>query len=94
MEKLDEETYRRLRVVDLIHQRAQAHAVAQEHKLVLVLRALLSGPCKELDCIGPFLVGELRFARECVEVRDECGDQLECAGVFAKALVQLLDAAW
>ena len=79
-------------MVDLIHERAEAHTVAEEDKLVLVLRALLADAREELDRLGPFRVRELRLAREGVQMRDERSDQLESPGVFAEALVQLLYA--
>ena len=80
-------------MVNLIHKRAEAHAIAQEHKLVLVLRALLPGTREEFDRLRPLLVRELRLARERVQVRDEGRDELERARVLAQALVQLLHAA-
>ena len=80
-------------MVDLVHKGAEAHTVAEEDELVLVLRALLAHPREELDGGSPLRVRQLRLARERVQVRDEPGDELERAGVVAERLVKLLDAA-
>ena len=85
-------SYRRLRVIDLVDQSAEAHTVAQQDKLILVFSALLARTGQELDCLRPFGMRKLGFAREHMEVRNERSDQLEGARIFAEALVQFLDA--
>ena len=79
-------------MVDLVHERAEPQAVAQEYELVLVFGALLPDAREELDGLGPLLVRELRLARERVQAGYEGGNELQRAGVLAECLVQLLNA--
>ena len=79
-------------MIEFIDEGTEAHTVAEKNELVLPLRALLPGARQILDRGGPFVMRELRLAREGVQVRDEGGDELERARVFGEALVQLLDA--
>lgn len=86
-------THWRLRVVDLIHQGAEAQAVTEEDELILVLSALLADARQELDSRRPLGVRQLRFTRERVQVRDEGGDELERPRLLAEAFVEALYTA-
>ena len=79
-------------MVDLVDERAEAEAVAEEHELVLVLGARLARAREELHRARPLGVRQLRLARERVQVRDERRRELERARVPAQAPVQLLHA--
>lgn len=86
-------THWRLRVVDFVHQGAEAQAVTEEDELVLVLSALLANARQELDSRRPFGMRQLRFARERVQVRDQRGDELERPRLLAEAFVEALYTA-
>ena len=53
-------------MVELVDERAEAEAVAQEDELVLVLGAFLARAGQVLYCARPFAVCRPRLARESV----------------------------
>jgi hypothetical protein len=78
-------------VVKLVNERAHAEAVAEQDKLVLVIRALFARPRKVLDCLRPLRVRRSCLARERMYVVDERGEQLECPRIWAQLRMQLVN---
>lgn len=83
--------YRGLGVVELVDERAEAEAVAEEDELVLVLGTLLACAREVLDRTRPLVVHRPRLAREGVQVVHERREELEGTLIRAQLRVQLIN---
>ncbi len=63
-------------VIDRVNQHRQAERIGQKDELLPLLRADLPGPCQKIDAEVPFILGQVDFAREVVEMLDEASHHL------------------
>ena len=78
-------------MVDLVHQCTESQTVAQQHKLVLELRALFASLRQVLDSCRPFCVSRSDLTRESVQVIHEPREDLECARIRTELRMQGID---